>query len=210
MQHCNLKLLPSSYYLNQDLLFLARDMLGKIIVSDIDGKTSICRIVETEAYRAPEDRGSHAFGNKVTGRTATMFAAGGRSYVYLCYGIHHLCNVVSAPSGIAHATLIRAVEPLEGIDIMLNRRHQPRLSPAMTNGPGKWTMAMGITTSVNGVLYHNNQSPIRIYTDQAAEKPEVVIGLRVGIAYASAWAHMPWRFRIADNPYTSLPHSVTY
>ena len=203
-------LLPKSYYQSANVLTLARDLLGKIIVTDFDDLPTAGRIVETEAYRAPEDRGSHAFGNKRTPRTETMFHEGGNAYIYLCYGVHHLCNVVTGPEGSAHAVLIRAIEPIEGIDTMMERRKVKKLSARLTNGPGKWTSAMGITTASNGYNYWEENSPMRIYEGDIIASDDIIAGPRVGIKYAQAWAHMPWRYQIKNNIYTSKPEKVTY
>ncbi|MCL4113881.1 UNVERIFIED_CONTAM: hypothetical protein GTU68_028218 [Idotea baltica] len=191
--------LPKSYYQSSNVLALARDLLGKTIVTQFEGSRTSARIVETEAYRAPEDRGSHAFGNKRTPRTETMFEEGGIAYIYLCYGMHHLCNVVTGPQESAHAVLIRAVEPIDGIEVMSDR-----------NGPGKWTSAMGITTLYNGVNYWEENSPIRIYEGESIDSDNIVAGPRVGIKYAQAWAHIPWRYTIRDSPYVSKPEIVKY
>ncbi len=203
-------ILPKSYYQSTNVLTLARDLLGKIIVSEFDGIRTSGRIVETEAYRAPEDRGSHAFGNKRTSRTETMFHEGGRAYIYLCYGIHHLCNVATGPKGSAHAVLIRSIEPIAGIDTMMERRIVKKISGQLTNGPGKWTSAMGITTSSNGLNYWEENSQIRIYEGHNIDSNDIIVGPRVGIKYAQAWAHMPWRYQIKNNIYTSKPEKVTY
>lgn len=114
--------LPLEFYLRDNVVQIARELLGKVLVTQFDGQYTAGKITETEAYRAPEDRASHAWGNRNTERTWVMFEEGGRAYVYLCYGIHHLFNVVTGPKGSAHAVLVRAVEPLEGLEIMAWRR----------------------------------------------------------------------------------------
>ena len=200
-----MNLLPKSYYGSRNVLALSRDLLGKIIISDIEGVRTSGRIVETEAYRAPEDRGSHAFGNKKTSRTKTMFSCGGISYVYLCYGIHHLCNIVTGPKGAGHAILIRAIEPIVGIEAMMKRRKANKPFVSLTNGPGKWTSAMAIIRSNNGVNYWDENSPIRIYNSKSIYPKDILAAPRVGISYAQAWAHMPWRFTLIDNKWTSKP-----
>ena len=205
-----MNLLPQSYYQRSDILMLSRDLLGKIIISRINGETTAGRIVETEAYRAPEDRGSHAYGNKKTQRTETVFRKGGHTYIYLCYGIHHLCNVVSGGEGIAHAILIRAIEPIDGIEVMHKRRGIKKPDYNLTNGPGKWTQAMGITTSSNNIKYYAKKSPIQIHDADPIPESEIISSPRVGIAYAQAWAHMPWRYRIKNNKWTSKPDQVNY
>ena len=135
------ELLDPSYFLEEDVVFIARDLLGKEILANIDGLICRARITETEAYRAPDDRACHAYENRRTPRTETMFAEGGTAYLYLCYGIHHLFNVVTGPADVAHAVLIRAVEPLENEALMLQRRGLKKLTPALTAGPGRWTKA---------------------------------------------------------------------
>lgn len=205
-----MNLLPKPYYQSDNVLALAQDLLGKTIVSDIGGQTTKGRIVETEAYRAPEDRGSHAYGNKRTNRTAIMFEEGGLSYIYLCYGIHHLCNVVTGPENHAHAVLIRAIEPIDGVETILKRRNHKKVSPTLTNGPGKWTSAMGITRTLNALPYWDDQSPLRIYNSEMIDSVDIICSPRVGIGYAQAWAHMPWRYRIKGNAWTSKPERVNY
>jgi DNA-3-methyladenine glycosylase len=122
--------LPADFYLRTDVVQIARELLGKVLVTAFDGHRTAARISETEAYRAPDDRASHAFGNRRTARTEVMFQPGGRAYIYLCYGIHHLFNVVTAPADVAHAVLVRAAEPLEGEAIMRERRGWPPLEKA--------------------------------------------------------------------------------
>lgn len=205
-----MRLLPQSYYQSEDVLALAQDLLGKIIVSEVDGYRVAARIVETEAYKAPEDKASHAYGNKKTARTATMYEQGGRSYIYLCYGIHHLCNVVTGPKDVAHAVLIRAVEPIQGVDIINDRRQVKGSRYNTANGPGKWTQAMGITTRFNNHTYHDNHSLIRIYDGPSIPSKDVVESARVGVEYAKECALWPWRYYIRDNPWVSAPAIATY
>ena len=203
-------LLPPSYYTSADVLILAKDLLGKQIVSHVNGQLTSGIIVETEAYRAPEDKGSHAFGNKRTPRTATMFAQGGVSYIYLCYGIHHLLNVVVGDKDVAHAVLIRAIEPVDGLEYIQTRRNQSSLIQC-TNGPGKLSAALGITTQLNHQAFYANDSQIHLLDlGQSYKESDIIKSPRVGIAYAQEWALKPWRFRVKDNPYTSLPHQVSY
>ena len=203
-------LLPPSYYTSADVLVLARDLLGKQIVSHVDGQLTSGIIVETEAYRAPEDRGSHAFGNKRTQRTSTMFDEGGLSYIYLCYGIHHLLNIVVGPKDVAHAILIRAIEPIDGREHIHERRKQSSIIQC-TNGPGKLSAALGITTSLNHQPFYKDTSLVQLFDIGHSYADSAIIeSPRVGIAYAKEWANKPWRFRVKGNPYTSLPHKVSY
>lgn len=203
-------LLPFSYYQSEDVIHLAQDLLGKIICTRIDGLQVCAKIVETEAYKAPEDKASHAYGNKNTPRTSTMFLPGGVSYIYLCYGIHHLFNVVTAKEGTAHAILIRAVEPIDGIDVMLSRRGMNKPSPQLLNGPGKWTEALGLDRAHNSVALYDHNSAVKIFNNTGIDTDNIICSERVGVAYAKECALWPWRFRIKDNLWTSKPDKVSY
>jgi len=196
-------ILRSAYYQNPDIIFLAKDLLGKKLVSHIGGTVTSGMIVETEAYKAPEDKGSHAFNNRKTARTEVMFGPGGYAYVYLCYGIHHLFNVVSGKEGQAHAILIRAIEPIDGIPTMLRRRNISTLSKNITNGPGKFTQAMGITTSLGGIDLFEKQT-FWIEDIGMQDKFQISSGPRIGIPYAEECIDWPWRFWIEGNKYVSL------
>lgn len=193
-------ILSRDFFNDENVVFLAKQMLGKKIVSHIDGYITSGIIVETEAYRAPEDKASHAYKNKKTQRTKTMFGLPGTAYIYLIYGFHHLFNIVTAPENIAHAVLIRAVEPVDGIDIMLKRRNKLSKDINMTNGPGKWTQAFGITTALNGIDLTSGESLIQIHDcGIRISDDEIIAGPRVGIDYAEEWALKPWRFRVVPN-----------
>jgi DNA-3-methyladenine glycosylase len=202
--------LPDSFFLNEDVLAVARGLLGKTLVSVCDGHRCSGIITELEAYCAPEDQASHARNNLRTNRTETMFAQGGRAYVYLCYGIHHLFNVVTGPKDMAHAVLIRAIEPLDGIDVMLKRRYpkQIRNTPpvSMTTGPGALSQAMGIDRSLDGIVFSSSSSPVWIEeAEPGHEHPVVVAGKRIGVEYAGASAEWPWRFGIQGSRYLKFP-----
>ena len=127
--------LPPDYYLNTNAAAIAKDLLGKYLFTCINGETTGGYIVETEAYNGVIDKASHAFGNRVTQRTSTMFMQGGVAYVYLCYGIHEMFNIVTSVEGEPHAILIRAIQPVQGIDIMKIRRKMQEVKPAITSGP---------------------------------------------------------------------------
>jgi len=191
--------LGSTFYQSEDVVILAKRLLGKKIVSSVKGIITAGLIVETEAYKAPEDRASHAYGNRRTHRTSTMFEQGGKAYIYRCYGIHHLFNVVTAPEGVAHAILIRAIEPIENVDTMLSRRKMSKVTPNLTNGPGKWTVAMGITVDYNGISLIDKQSPVQIFSYPDITDDKILASPRVGVDYAGECALWPWRFRIKDN-----------
>jgi DNA-3-methyladenine glycosylase len=159
-------------------------------------------IVETEAYAGASDKASHAFGNRRTKRTEVMYAEGGTAYVYLIYGIHHLFNVVTHLAETPHAVLIRAIEPLEGIDIMLKRRKMETLKPALTAGPGAMSAALGIRVDHTG---YDLQGP-DIYIEDRGIKiaaKSIVAGARVGVGYAQEDALLPYRFSISGNEYVS-------
>jgi len=181
---------------------IAKELLGKVLVTRFDGLTTSGIIVETEAYAGAGDKASHAYGGRRTARTETMYRMGGVAYVYLCYGIHHLFNVVTNMEDIPHAVLIRAIEPIEGIDIMLERRGKSKLVPSLTAGPGAMSSALGIHTKHTGSRLSGGEI---IIEDRGivVKKKEIISGTRVGVAYAEEDAYLPYRFLIKDNPYVS-------
>ncbi len=206
-----MKVLPTSFYLSEDVVDISKKLLGKTLVSNIDGMRCSGIIVETEAYRAPDDKACHAYANKRTPRTETMFAEGGTSYVYICYGIHDLFNVVTGPKDKAHAVLIRAIEPLEGLEIMQERRKMSIAKKQSCNGPGKFTRAMGIKKIHNGLNLCSKNSSVYIEDSKLRIDPaEIISGPRVGMSTAEECSHWPWRFRIKNNPWTSKPDVVVY
>ncbi len=198
----DIKILPKEFFLNRNVVEISKDLLGKVLVTQIDGEMTMARIVETEAYDGTVDKACHAFPDKLTQRTAVMFKEGGRSYVYLCYGIHHLFNIVTEREGHAKAVLIRAVEPLEGLEIMKKRRNQENLHQ-LTNGPGKVTQALGITTLNNDTVLYEKGS--RIWLGDFLQIPnfDMVSTTRIGVEYAGDDALLPWRFYIKNNPFIS-------
>lgn len=195
-------ILSPSFYTRPDVVTIAKELLGKVLVTNIDGIETAGMITETEAYAGAADKASHAYGNRRTARTEVMFAEGGVAYVYLCYGIHHLFNVVTNVKDTPHAVLIRAVEPLEGIDAMLERRRQEVLKPTLTAGPGAMSQALGMRTSHTGLplsgdtIYIEDRG-IKINDDQ------IISATRVGVAYAAEDALLPYRFYIKGNKYVS-------
>jgi DNA-3-methyladenine glycosylase len=183
--------LPRSFYLGGDVVAIARDLLGKVLVTRFDGTTTAGIICETEAYAGAGDRASHAYAGRRTRRNEVMYTEGGTAYVYLCYGIHHLFNVVTSPTDIPHAVLIRAIHPIDGIDLMRERRGTgARLS---TSGPGTLTQALGIRTSHNGT---DLLSDTIYMEDRSIVVPSgaVITGPRIGVDYAGADALLPYRF----------------
>lgn len=194
--------LDRSFYDRPDVIKIARDLLGKIIVTNFDGQFTAGRIVETEAYNGAVDKASHAYGNRRTARTEVMFGEPGTAYVYLCYGIHHLFNVVTNKEGIPHAVLVRALEPVHGIDIMLDRTRKQVLDNTLTRGPGNVSKALGIFTSHTGLDLM--QSDVRIVQDQfKVKKSAIGITTRIGVDYAGPDAFLPYRFIVSGNPYVS-------
>lgn len=195
----NLKKLPLNFYQQYDVLAISRELLGKVLVTSFNnpqtGKQEITSgiIIETEAYRAPEDKASHAYNYRRTTRTETMFAAGGVAYVYLCYGIHSLFNVVTGPKDIPHAVLIRAIHPVEGIEHMLKRRKQISLKANLTAGPGVVCAALGINTAHDKAELTGSNIWIEDHGYDIPNK-DIISTPRIGIAYAEEYAALPWRF----------------
>jgi DNA-3-methyladenine glycosylase len=202
LERKNKKKLSLEYYQQNDVIFLSRDLLGKVLLTRFDDQLTGGIIVETEAYRAPEDRASHAFGNRRTQRNEVMYHAGGMCYVYKCYGIHSLFNVVTNTSEIPHAILIRAIEPLYGIDVMLKRRNKYKLEPSLTAGPGSLCEALGIETKHNGLSLVSSFIWIE-YGDKKVFPEDILATPRVGIDYAGEDALKLWRFRLKNNKWTS-------
>src|ERR1700692_1534183 len=140
-----LKKLDQSFYNRKDVVQIARELLGKILVTQFDAVRSSGRIVETEAYAGVEDRASHAFGGRRTARTEHLYGGPGTVYIYICYGMHHLFNVITNKKDIPHGVLIRALEPIEGIEFMLQRTGKPIADYTLTKGPGNLARAMGMS-----------------------------------------------------------------
>jgi len=187
--------LPQTYYLHHDVVFLAKDLIGKYLFTKIDGQLCGGIITETEAYKGVEDRACHAFGGKRTLRNEMMYAQGGVAYVYLCYGIHHLLNVVTNRKNTPDAVLIRAIQATHGEELMLKRTGKHKMTPQVTNGPGKVTKAMGITLAHNGESLQNNCVWIE---DRKLDLSEIKIlnTPRIGVEYAGSDALLPFRFKI--------------
>lgn len=197
-----MKKLANEFYRREDVLVIARELLGKILVTKWEGITTSGRIVEVEAYNGIIDKASHAHGGRRTARNEAMYAQGGLSYVYLCYGIHHLFNVVTNRRETPHAILIRALEPVKGIDEMLRRTGKKKFDHTLTKGPGNVSKAMGIDTS------HSKSSllgkDIFIADDGFKyEKKEIAASPRIGVDYAAEDALLPYRFYVKGNPFVS-------
>jgi DNA-3-methyladenine glycosylase len=195
--------LPLSFYQHEDVLKISRQLLGKYLLTNFDNFLTGGKILETEAYRAPEDRASHAYGMRRTKRNAMMYEAGGVCYIYLCYGLHSLLNIVTNQEGVPHAILIRAIEPIIGIETMLKRRHKDKVDRSLTNGPGVLAQALGITLSHNGLLLTGSQ----IWIEERGvliREEEIITSPRIGVGYAGEDALLPWRFHLKNNKETSL------
>ncbi|MDX1918741.1 MAG: DNA-3-methyladenine glycosylase [Candidatus Caenarcaniphilales bacterium] len=195
--------LPLTYYQKTDTVALAQNLLGKFLLTRLgDESLTGGEIVETEAYVGTEDKACHAHLNRRTKRTEIMFAKGGKAYIYLCYGVHPLFNIVTHQEGEPHAILIRALRPEIGIDIMLKRRGLDKLNRRICGGPGALTKALAISTTENGVSLDGE----KIWLEDRGmnyESTRIIASPRVGINYAEEHMHLPWRFRLKDSPWTS-------
>jgi DNA-3-methyladenine glycosylase len=195
------KKLPREFYTRPDVLAVARDLLGKkLVVPGRNGRRVSGIIVETEAYRGPEDRASHAWNGRRTQRTETMYGAGGTAYVYFVYGMYNQFNVVTNVEDIPHAVLVRALEPSEGLAVM-RRRRRGRSERELTSGPGRLCLAMGIDRKLDKADLLGN----RVWLEDgiSISPREIARGPRIGIDYAEKWVTKPWRFWVKDNPFVS-------
>lgn len=189
--------LSREYYLCDDVVDVARSLLGRVLCTRIGGRLAAAVITETEAYNGTGDRASHAFGGRRTQRTEPMFAAGGIAYVYLCYGLHHLFNVVVGSHDQPLAVLVRAGLPARGLDIMQQRRGRTVEPARALTGPGVLSQALGITTAMSGISLLGN----RVWIEDRGMVPrpeDIVVGPRVGVAYAQQDALLPYRFRLGN------------
>ena len=197
-----MKKLPIHFYTRPDVVLIARELIGKIIVTNFKGKITSGRIVETEAYIGLTDRASHSFGGKRTARNEHMYAAAGTAYVYICYGMHHLFNVVTNAKNIPDAVLIRAVEPITGIDIMLGRTGKTKLDNSLTKGPGNAAKALGISKVNSGINLH--QPEINIAEDEfEITKESIGVSRRIGVEGSGDAALKPFRFYVKGNRFVS-------
>ena len=191
---------PRDFYA-QPVLKVARECIGKVLVHRSSEGETAGRIVEAEAYRGPLDLAAHS-SKGLTKRTAAMFGPPGFAYIYLLYGISWALNLVAAAENEPHAVLIRALEPARGLDLMARRRKMPAFSHELTNGPGKLTMAMGIT----GALYGQDLCGSVLFLEEPAEKATIRVGRspRINVDYSGHWALKPWRFYERGNRYVSV------
>lgn len=188
-----------SFFLHDDVTSVAKGLLGKYLFTRVRGKVTAGMIVETEAY-SPQEKGSHAFGFRRTRRNDRMYGEGGTAYVYLCYGIHHMFNVVTNVKDVPDAVLVRALEPLEGQALMM-KRLKAADEKRITSGPGKLAKAMAIDLTMNGTSLQS--AKVWIEEGKLFSPKEIVSGPRVGIDYAGKDASLPWRFRVKGNLWVS-------
>lgn len=197
-----MKKLTIDFYNRTDVIQVAKELLGKIIITNIDGHKTSARIVETEAYIAITDRASHSYNGKRTERNEHMYGPAGNSYVYICYGMHHLFNVVTNNPGTPDAVLIRAAMPLSGIEIMLQRTNKLKADYTLTKGPGNMAKALGISKQHSGVNLQGTK--IFLADDNFIVTPkDLGISKRIGVDGAGEAAMYPFRFYIKGNKYVS-------
>jgi DNA-3-methyladenine glycosylase len=197
-----MKKVPLSFYNRKDVVKIAKELLGKIIVTNIDGLITSGRIVETEAYVGISDKASHSFSGRRTAKNEHMYSAPGTAYIYICYGVHQMMNIVTNEKEIPDAVLIRAIEPLKGIDIMLQRTGKGQLDKTLTRGPGNVGKALGIFKHHSGLHLLDEQ----IYLlDDGYNIPDEKLGIskRIGVESAGADGLLPYRFFVKGNKYVS-------
>lgn len=194
--------LKPEYFQNKDVIFLAQDLLGKILFTKKNGEITAGIISETEAYFGEEDKASHAYGGRRTLRTEAMYQPGGYSYIYLCYGIHHLFNIVVSLKNDPKSVLIRSVEPYQGFSVIENRRNRPSSDKSISSGPGSVCKALGIDMTFNkkpltGEDIWIEDSGLQYRTEDIASTS------RIGVAYADEHTQLPLRFYLKNNRYVS-------
>ena len=190
------------FYRRKNVVTIAKELLGKALFTKIDGVVTGGISVETEAYSWKE-KGCHAYNARKTSRNAIMFGEGGFSYVYLCYGMHYLFNVVTNVEGVADAVLIRALEPIAGVPEMTIRRGKIPNPFHLTSGPGKLTKALGIRKDMNARSLLGDEVWIADVETDAKRRPQIIASPRIGIDYAGEDAKLPWRFHLKDNRWVS-------
>ncbi len=198
----NWKKLPQSFYERTDVVTVTKELIGKILVTNFDNELTAGRIVESEAYNGPFDKASHSYNNRRTKRTEVMYSNGGVAYIYLCYGIHQMFNIVTNVKDIPNAILIRALEPLTGIDVMLKRSGKTVHSFDLTRGPGNVSKALGFHTSQTGVSLQSAEIYIAEDVFNYTEN-EITATVRIGVDYAAEDALLPYRFIVKGNKYVS-------
>ena len=183
------------FYIREDVVQISRELLGKVLCTKLNGQVTKAIITETEAYAGVGDKASHAYGGRRTKRTEPMYMHGGTAYVYLCYGIHHLFNVVTNTTGTPHAVLIRAGKSFEGSELMRKRRNKRHGVESLLTGPGSLSQALGITTDLTGTSLLGDQIWIEDHEISVAAT-DILSGPRVGIDYAEEDSTRPYRFSV--------------
>ncbi|MEM6262336.1 MAG: DNA-3-methyladenine glycosylase [Bacteroidota bacterium] len=199
-------ILPKSFYQRDDVCLIAQELLGKLLITQFDGIRCVGKIVETEAYRGWGDAACHSHRERRTNRTKVMYEPGGVAYVYLCYGIHNLFNIITNVEDRADAVLIRGIEPIEGVAAMQERRGMKTTKGELTAGPGRVSQAMGIDRSLYGIDLGG--PPVWLEDAQSTPANEIETGPRVGVAYAGKDALLPWRYWVRGNGYVSKARPV--
>jgi DNA-3-methyladenine glycosylase len=206
-----MSLLTKDFYTRPDVVVIARELLGKLLVTQFDGKRTSGIITETEAYEGITDRASHAYSGRRSERTEIMYRVGGMAYVYLCYGVHSLFNIVTNTEDIPHAVLIRAINPVDGVKYMLERTGKSNISKDFSNGPGKVSKALGIHYSHTGFdltkkfLRKNDPGIWLEDIGFSVNQEKIKITPRIGIDYAGADASLPYRFIYDTNAQLPSP-----
>ena len=197
-----MKKIPLSFYKRKDVLQISKELLGKIVVTNIDGLITSGRIVETEGYIGTTDKASHAYGGRRTARNEHMYEGPATAYIYVCYGMHQMLNIVTNEKNIPDAILIRGIEPLSGLDIMSKRTGKEITDKTITRGPGNLGKALGINKSLSGI--HLLDNVIYLLDDGILFiNNEIGISKRIGVESAGADSLLPHRFYVKSNPYVS-------
>lgn len=188
--------LDRQFYLREDVVQIARDLIGKVLVTKFNGELTSGIIIETEAYEGVTDRASHAYGGRRTARTEVMYSIGGTAYVYLCYGVHSLFNIVTNIEGVPHAVLIRGIYPNAGFDIMKMRTQKAALLKGSGIGPGKVSKLLGIHYSQSGIDLLGDEIWLE---DRGLDfRDHIITGTRIGVEYSGEDAFLPYRFSIPE------------
>ena len=191
------KRLSHTFYTSTNVVQIAKDLLGKVLCTNFDGLRTEAIISETEAYAGITDKASHAFGGRRSNRTEIMYWQGGCAYIYLCYGMYSLFNVVTNVEDVPHAVLIRGAAPLSGMEFMLQRSGKKKLTPDLLVGPGKLSKALGIHYSQTGMSLSENTIWIEDRGIVVSQK-SIVATPRIGVDYAEEDATLPYRFVASD------------
>ncbi|MFT4007275.1 MAG: DNA-3-methyladenine glycosylase [Lacrimispora sp.] len=202
-----MKILSRDFY-DRDSLVVAKELLGKVLVHEVNGKRISAKIVEAEAYMGVIDKAAHSYGGRRTPRVEVMYGGPGFSYVFMIYGMYYCFNIVTREEGVPQAILIRAGEPVEGLELMAENRYKKELSQlsksqltGMTNGPGKLCRALLIDKSLNGEDLCENKLYV---TEGPRENFSIVSAKRVGVDYSEEAKDYPWRFYVEGNRYVSV------